>query len=96
MISFVVDVPGADWVRLRFDRLQLAGDVWAGTGSQLRLTSLQDGALQTLNSNTARQWHNTSAYFNGSAVLVEVLVVSTAWRYSSVSSTRLRQELKAV
>jgi V8-like Glu-specific endopeptidase len=63
----VVRVDGALSLRLQFDRIELA------PGSVLRLTSLADGARQHLNAKTAAQWRNTSAYFNGDAVKVELL-----------------------
>jgi V8-like Glu-specific endopeptidase len=63
----VVHVEGARSMRLLFDAIELA------PGSVLRLTSLTDGARQHLNATTARQWRQTSAYFNGSAVLVELI-----------------------
>lgn len=63
----VVRVDGAQSLRLRFDRAELA------PGSVLRLTSLADGARQHLNATTIQQWRHTSAYFNGSAVKVELL-----------------------
>ena len=65
--SHVVQREGASWLRLRFDAIELA------PGSVLRITSLQDGARQHLNAETARQWRHTSAYFNGSAVRVEMI-----------------------
>lgn len=65
--SHVVRSDGARWLRLRFDALDLPA------GSVLRLTSLLDGAQQHLNATTAAQWRNTSAYFNGAAVRVELL-----------------------
>jgi V8-like Glu-specific endopeptidase len=73
VIAYVVEQPGAEWIRLHFDDISLAGDVYGGTASTLRLTSVLDGALQTLDARHARQWRNWSAYFNGDAVLVEVL-----------------------
>ncbi len=66
-IGFVVDVPGASWLRLQFSDVELAG------GSSLRIVSLLDGALQTHTQQTAREWNNSSAYFNGDSVWVEVL-----------------------
>jgi V8-like Glu-specific endopeptidase len=71
--SFPVNVAGAEWVRLYFSEVTLSGDALAGTGSSLRITSLYDGAEQTQNAIHAQQWQNTSAYFNGESVLVEVL-----------------------
>ena len=62
--------PHAPWIRLRFDDAHLAG---AGpTGSYLLITSMQDGAQQRLDAAALRDWGNTSAYFNGDAVLIEL------------------------
>jgi V8-like Glu-specific endopeptidase len=67
LATHTVRADGATWLRMQFDRLDLA------PGSVLRLTSLTDGARQHLNATTAAQWRNTSAYFNGPAVRVELL-----------------------
>lgn len=64
----VVRVEGARWLRLRFGRLTL------GERSVLRLTSLEDGAVQHLDARAAEAWRLTSAFFNGDAVRMEVLV----------------------
>ena len=66
-LSHEVRVEGAPWLRLQFK------DVRLQPGSRLRITSLQDGAQQHLDAKTLKQWRNTSAYFNGSAVRVELL-----------------------
>ena len=63
----VVRVDGAQALRLRFDDVQLS------PGSVLRVTSLADGARQHLNAGTLAQWRHGSAWFNGSAVKVELL-----------------------
>ncbi|MFO1338100.1 MAG: trypsin-like serine protease [Burkholderiaceae bacterium] len=65
--SHDVRVEGADWLRLQFSQVKLPA------GVSLRLTSLQDGAQQHLNAKTLAQWQNTSAYFNGPALRVELL-----------------------
>lgn len=65
--SHDVRIDGALWLRLQFDGVQLPA------GATLRLTSLQDGAQQHLNAKTLAQWQNTSAYFNGPALRVELL-----------------------
>jgi hypothetical protein len=67
VFSRVVESPRASWMRLAFDRVHLE------RGSFLRLTSLRDRAVQHLNPRTLRQWDSTSAYFNGDAVLLEVV-----------------------
>ncbi|MFN7021033.1 MAG: DUF6923 family protein [Phycisphaerales bacterium] len=74
--ELLVHVPGAPWVRLEFADAgvtRLAGDPAADNAARLRITSLADGASQLLNAETLAQWGNTSAYFNGDAVLVELL-----------------------
>lgn len=73
VISFPVIVDGASSLRLYFDDITLGGDIPAGTGAKLRITSYLDGAVQEMNSVHAWQWQNSSAYFNGNAVQVEVI-----------------------
>ena len=65
-----IDVPEATSLRLQFGNVFLSEQ---HGGSFLRLTSLHDGAIQTLNSEALRQWQNTSAYFNGSSLRVELV-----------------------
>jgi V8-like Glu-specific endopeptidase len=72
VFSSVVQVQDAPWLRLTFRRVELGDD------SYLRVTSLQDGAVQTLGPRVLAQWRNTSAYFNGSAVLVELVAAPRA------------------
>ncbi|MEO1534732.1 MAG: hypothetical protein AAFS11_04115, partial [Planctomycetota bacterium] len=69
----VISVEGADWLRLRFDEVTLAGSKDAGNGSYLKITSLADGAVQFLDRTSAQQWGYTSAYFNGDTVVVEIV-----------------------
>lgn len=64
----VVRAPSAPWVRLIF------GDVNLGSESRITIISLHDGARQDLNTRTLREWQNTSAYFNGDAVEVQIHV----------------------
>ncbi len=68
--THVVQAEGAPWLRLRFEGVQLQ------PGSQLRITSLLDGAQQHLDAKTLRQWRDTSAYFNGPAVRVELIAAA--------------------
>jgi V8-like Glu-specific endopeptidase len=71
--STTVFVPQAQWLRLSFGASQLPGRVEEGRATHVRITSLHDGAVQHLNAETIAQWANTSAYFNGDAVRVELL-----------------------
>ncbi len=64
----IVTVPAAlPWVRLHFDKVQLDKQ------SRLRIVSLRDGAVQLLDAVSVRQWNDSSAYFNGNAVMVELI-----------------------
>jgi trimeric autotransporter adhesin len=67
IVSHVVESANADWLRLKFTDVQLQ------PGSKLRITSMLDGAQQHLTAETIKQWRNTSAYFNGPAVRVELI-----------------------
>jgi hypothetical protein len=64
VVSFPVKAEGAGW---------LAGEHLAGTGATLRITSFLDGDVQELSQVNVRQWRETTAYFNGDTVLVEVV-----------------------
>lgn len=68
-----VTAEGSPWIRLRFDEVLLAGDPYGMDGSVLRITSVLDGAEQTLRANHVEEWNHTSAYFNGDTVVVELL-----------------------
>jgi len=73
VFSGVVETPGMTWLRLTFDEVVL-GDAPRGSDpTVLRLTSLLDGAVQTLDWPTLLEWKHTSAYFNGDAVRVEII-----------------------
>ncbi|MDF1837157.1 MAG: hypothetical protein P1V35_04760 [Planctomycetota bacterium] len=71
--SYTVSVPGASWMRLYFDETTLSGDLVQGTGSFIRLTSHADGAVQELNAVHLLQWSNSTAYFNGDSVEVDIV-----------------------
>ncbi len=73
VISFPVIVEGADWMRLYFEEIDLAGSAAAGDGAILRMTALADGGIQEMEARHVKQWQNSSCYFNGDTVLVEVL-----------------------
>jgi len=71
--STVVTVPAAAWVRLEYAGILLAGHRAPGRdGSYLRITSLRDGQFQTQHLVHVEEWRDTSAYFNGDSVLVEL------------------------
>ncbi|MGD9693698.1 MAG: trypsin-like serine protease [Phycisphaerales bacterium] len=63
----VVRVADAPWLRLKF------ADVTLAPGSAILVTSLKDGYSQLLDSYALEAWGNTSAYFNGDALRVEII-----------------------
>ncbi len=73
VFSHTIFIPGAAALRLEFDRVLLAGFVSDGSGSVLRIRSLFDGAEQRLDARHVEQWQNTSAYFNGDEVVIEIV-----------------------
>lgn len=60
--TYVVEVPGALWLRIHF------GDCNLGTKSSVTITSRLDGSTQTHTAQTLSAWSNSTAYFNGDAV----------------------------
>lgn len=78
-----ISVPGAIWLRLNFAEARLAGSIRDNAGSFLIITSEQDGKWQYLNAEHVEQWQNTSAYFNGDAVTIEL------WAYPGAEYNRL-------
>ncbi|MEM1448907.1 MAG: hypothetical protein AAGI22_07325 [Planctomycetota bacterium] len=70
--SFTVEQKGAEWLRLYFSDVALAGDLLAGTGGELRMLALEDGGFQRMNALEVERWQRSTAYFNGDTVVVEV------------------------
>lgn len=68
-----VSVPSASWLRIVFDDVQLGRTIGGRSGAHLRITSVLDGAVQTMHAEHILQWRGTSAYFNGEAVDVEIV-----------------------
>lgn len=62
-----VQVDNAAWLRIYLGEVQLA------PGSFVRFTSLLDGEVQELDAAGLAIWENSSAYFNGDAVKVELV-----------------------
>lgn len=69
--STLIDVGAAPWTRLHFGENTLSGDP-AGGGAYLIITSLQDGDWQRLTSEGLEHWGNSSAFFNGGTLLLEL------------------------
>lgn len=68
--STTVKAAGVPWIRLSFSEVSL------GKRSYLTLTSLYDGAVQRLDAGALAQWQNSSAYFNGDAVKLDLYVAA--------------------
>ena len=73
IFSHTIFIPGAAALRLEFDEALLSGFVSDGSGSYLRIRSLFDGGEQRLDARHVEQWQNTSAYFNGDEVTIEIV-----------------------
>ncbi len=71
--SALVEEADAVWLRLHFESVVLGEVPLSGESSTLRITSVEDGAAQDLDLLSLRRWRHTSAYFNGDAVLVEII-----------------------
>lgn len=65
----VIQLPEIDWLRVWF------ADYDLGQRSYIEITSLKDGGVQRLDSRSIRYWYDSSAFFNGDAVEI-VLVVA--------------------
>ncbi|MEM7203538.1 MAG: trypsin-like peptidase domain-containing protein [Planctomycetota bacterium] len=68
----LVTVPDAPWIRLAMDEVRLPG------GSYLEIVSVQDGHRQQLTQEGFAAWQNTSAYFNGDALLLRLVAAPGA------------------
>ena len=66
VFSQIVHVEGARWVRLH------VADYDLGSESYIRFTSQQDGSQQRHDSRSLQEWSNSSAFFNGDTVIVEL------------------------
>ena len=66
--SHELTLPGRDALRVYFAECRL------GQASYIRLTSGRDGGVQILDARAMRYWRGASAFFNGDAVLVELVV----------------------
>ena len=63
----VVQSQDASWIRVYFGKVRLA------PGSLIRITSLLDNDVQELDAAGLAMWGNTSAYFNGDTVVVQLI-----------------------
>ena len=68
-----VQVGDAPWIRLQFAEAVLGEAPVGGEPTILRVTSKLDGAAQYMKAIHLQQWSNTTAYFNGDTVTIEVI-----------------------
>lgn len=88
----VIHVRDSGWLRLYF------GDVVLNDGSFVRITSMLDLDQQILDSNMMKMWQNSTAYFNGDTLLLELvaapqsagnrLTISEVGRFDLTGHTR--------
>lgn len=76
--SETVRVEGATWLRLFFNETRLGKHDGGDDGTILRITSKLDGAVQTHTAETLAQWQNSSAFFNGDEVEIELIADANA------------------
>ena len=74
----VIEISDSDWVRLRFSEVVLAKSTENVRESYLRITSLLDGYEQYLDVASLKDWSNTTAYFNGTSVKIEIMASPNA------------------
>ena len=70
--SKTIATRNAKWTQLQFSDVVLTKG--RKLSSKLKITSVEDGAFQILDAETCAQWQNKSAFFNGNAVTVELLI----------------------
>ena len=66
--SIEVQKDNAAWLRLIFGETELSSD------SYILITALKDGAQQKLDASLLKEWDNTSAFFNGDELKVDLYV----------------------
>jgi V8-like Glu-specific endopeptidase len=73
IFAAMVTVPDAPWLRLKFSEAMLGATPPGGQSTQLRITSMLDGGQQHMYAAHLAQWQNSTAYFNGDSVWIEII-----------------------
>jgi len=73
-ITETIGEKDATWLRLFFE------DVKLGKNTTVTITSKLDGESQTLDSETIKEWNNSSAYFNGDEIVVTLNVAPSEYQ----------------
>jgi len=63
----IIEIADATWLRVYFEKVNL------GANGYVKITSLTDGATQILDATKMKQWNNSSAYFNGNKVAIDIV-----------------------
>ena len=66
--SEAVEAAGSDWIRVYF------GETVLPEGAELIVTSARSGHFHRLNAESLAQWSNSSAYFEGDLVFIDVIL----------------------
>lgn len=85
----VIHVEDAGWLRLYFSETTL------DPGSVIRITSLTDLEIQTLDVAALKMWNNSSAYFNGDTLLFELVAAAGSRNNRVVISEISKQDWTA-
>ena len=73
VFSHNLNFVGAPWTRVYFSDVLLSGSSSTNDASFLRVSAAADGAVQVLNRAALVKWINSTCYFNGDSVLLELL-----------------------
>src|SRR5262245_11412235 len=87
VFSTLITVTDAAWLRLQFSRCDLP------EGPYLATPSAQDGERQRLDAPAVKMWSDATAYFNGSAVVLELFAAPNT-RGNRVAIEQLTAELR--
>lgn len=82
----LVRVDDAPWLRLYFSNATLA------PGAFVRVTSAKDGYSQTLDAAALQVWGNSTAYFNGDTLLVEIVARRAGVNHLVISEAEVGME----
>lgn len=82
----LVRVADAPWLRLYFSKATLA------PGAFVRVTSAKDGYSQNLDAAALQVWGNSTAYFNGDTLLVEVVARRAGVSHLVISEAEVGME----
>lgn len=68
-----ISVKNATWLCLLFESADLGAAPHGGTPTILKITSALDGGVQIMNAVNLKQWQDSSAYFNGDTITLQII-----------------------